>query len=288
MAGPVFAQTRLDRLIAQHAAAAGGRVGVACALPGTKLDCNLNANLKLPMQSVYKFPIAMATLGAIEHGKLQLQQKVRFVPLDLISPGQHSPLRDAHPQANVDVTVEELLRLAVSESDGIASDILLRTIGGPTVVDAYIRRLGISGLHVQDSEKTIGSDVTAQYRNYAEAAALVELLRKIADNSPLSREHTTLLLAWMTVTQTGAHRLKAMLPPETAVAHKTGTSGTDAGITHATNDIGLITLADGRRLAIAVLVSDSPCSEDVREHVIAQIGYDIWQAASRAEKQPRK
>ncbi len=239
----------------------------------------MNAHATLPMQSVYKLPIAMATLNAIEHGKLALQQKVRFVPSDLISPGQHSPLRDAHPQANTEIALEELLRLAVSESDGIASDILLRTIGGPAVVDAYIRKLGIGGIRIQDSEKTMGRDVNAQYRNYAEPAALVELLRRIADRSPLSPEHTELLLRWMTVTQTGEHRLKALLPSGTIVAHKTGTSGTDSGITHATNDIGLIQLPDGRRLAVAVLLCDSPRSEQVREQVIARIAYDIWRAA---------
>lgn len=235
------------------------------------------------MQSVYKFPIAMATLDAIERGKLSLQQNIRFVPSDLISPGQHSPLRDAHPRADIDVSIEELLRLAVSESDGIASDILLRTLGGPAVVDSYVRKLGIEGIHIQDSEKTIGSDPNTQYRNYAEPIALVHLLRRVADNSPLSPEHTSLLLHWMTVTQTGAHRLKGMLPAGTIVAHKTGTSGTHDGMTNATNDVGLITLADGRRLAVAVLVCDSPASEKTREDVIARVGYDIWQAASQTK-----
>jgi beta-lactamase class A len=140
---PMLGQNTLQHRVAEHAAAAGGLVGVACSLPGVKLDCNLNASVKLPMQSVYKLPIAMAILHAIENGKLALDQKVRFLPADLISPGQHSPLRDAHPRANVDVPVEELLRLAVSESDGVASDILLRIIGGPAVIDGYVRSLGI-------------------------------------------------------------------------------------------------------------------------------------------------
>jgi beta-lactamase class A len=232
------------------------------------------------MQSVYKLPIAMAVLDAVERDKLTLQQNVRFLKSDLISPGQHSPLRDAHPHADVDVSVEELLRLAVSESDGIASDILLRIVGGPSAVETYLHKIGISGIAVLDTEKTIGKDVQAQYRNWAEPAALVTLLRQLADHSPLSPEHTTLLIKWMTVTKTGEHRLKGMLPASTVVAHKTGTSGTDAGITHATNDIGLITLHDGRRLAIAVLIEDSPASEEVRERVVAQIARDIWEAAS--------
>src|SRR5579875_455781 len=266
-----FSRDPLKDKIERIARQAHGRVGVACSLPGSALDCNVNADAKLPMQSVYKLPIAMAVLHAAEQGKLTPDQKVRFLPSDLISPGQHSPLRDKYPKGGADVSIRELLRLTVSESDGVASDILLRTVGGAPAANGYIDSLGITGISIRDSEKTIGKDVQAQYRNYAEPAALVQLLRLLADHSPLSREHTALLLRWMTDTQTGQHRLKGLLPPGTPVAHKTGTAGEDHGITNATHDIGLITLPDGRKLAIAVLVADSPESEAVREGVIAEI-----------------
>lgn len=232
------------------------------------------------MQSVYKLPIAMAVLHAVEQGRLSLSEKVMFLPSDLISPGQHSPLRDEHPRGGVKVSIQELLRLAVSESDGVAADILLRTLGGAAVANVYVRSLGITGINIRDTEKTLGADVHAQYRNYAQPSAMVALLRQIADHSPLSPEHTQLLLRWMTDTQTGEHRLKGLLPLNTVVAHKTKTSGQDNGITHATNDAGLITLPDGKKLAIVVFIADSPKSEAVRESVIAQITKEIWNEAN--------
>lgn len=271
-------ETGLRARIAADAAKARGRVGVACALPGVALECDFNSKAQLPMQSVYKFPIAMAVFDAIERGKLDLDAEVWFLPSDLISPGQGSPLRDAHPNANVKVSVRELLRLAVSDSDGVASDILLRILGGPEVADAYVRSLGIAGIAIRDTEKSLGRELGAQYRNYAEPVALVQLLRRLADQSPLTPEHTKLLEQWMTEATPGPRRLKGLLPAGTAVAHKTGTSGTDGGVTHATNDIGLITLPDGRRLAVAVLVADSPETVAVRERVIAEIAKKIWDA----------
>jgi beta-lactamase class A len=278
---PAWSESALQREIRTLAAGARGTVGVACSLPGTTLDCSLHSQSPLPMQSVYKLPIAMAVLDAIEHQRFSLNQKVRFLAADSVSNGQHSPLRDAHPQGGVDVSIQELLRLAVSESDGTASDILLRTLGGPRAVDSYIRHIGISGMRIIDTEKTIGKDVQAQYRNSAQPAAMVALLRRLNDDSPLTSSHTALLLQWMTVGPTGEHRLKGLLPAGTSVAHKTGTSGQDNGITHATNDIGLITLPTGRRLAIAVFITDSPADEKAREAVIARIAYAVWVAASR-------
>jgi beta-lactamase class A len=231
------------------------------------------------MQSVYKLPIAMAVLHQVERGKLRLSERVRFLPSDVISPAQHSPLQEQYPQGGAEISIDELLRLAVSESDGVASDILLRTVGGPAVVDQYIAHLGTPGIHIRDSEKVIGTDARAQYRNSAEPAFLVALLRLLADHSPLKPEHTDLLMKLMTETDTGEHRIKGLLPEGTMVAHKTGTSGSDNRMSNVTNDIGLITLPDGRRLAIAILVADSRENESVRERVIAQIAKLVYQAA---------
>lgn len=280
LATSCLAQTGLRAKIEAIAADAHGRVGVACSLPGTALDCNVNPDAKLPMQSVFKFPLALAVMNEIEHGgKLTLETKVRFLPSDLMP--SYSPLRDKYPQANVDVELRELLRLAVSESDNIAADMLTRVIGGSQVPDKYVRSLGIEGIRVLNTERELARDRQAQYRNYAEPQGFIKLLRRLADNSPLSAEHTALLMKWMTESPTGPRRLKAMLPPGTQLAHKTGTSGTHDGLAAATNDVGLISLPDGRRIAVAVLVSDSRASEEVRDAVIARIGRAIYDAANQ-------
>ena len=63
----------------------------------------------------------------------------------------------------------------------------------------------------------------------------------------------------------------------TVVAHKTGSSDTnDKGITAATNDIGIITLPNGKHFAIAVYVSDSSEKSDVNEKIIAEICKSVW------------
>ncbi len=276
---PACLAAQLNRDIRRNAGQARALVGVSCSLPGVVLDCNLNANEKLPMQSVYKFPIGLAILHAVEQGQLVLSQPILFRAADAVRLGQHSPLRDMHPQGGVTVPLQELLRLAVSESDGTASDILLRVLGGPVVVDRYIRSLDVQGITVVDTEKTLGKDVRAQYRDTSTPAAMVCLLRLLADDSPLTSDHTALLLRLMTQSGTSNARIKGLLPPNTEVAHKTGTSGEDNGITHATNDVGLITMRNGKKLAIAVMIKDSPASEEVRERVIAQITKAVWSEA---------
>jgi len=153
--------------------------------------------------------------------------------------------------------------------------------GGPAEVDGYIKSLGVQGFHLQDGEHALHRDARAQYRNWLEPAGAVELLRRLSDNSPLTAEHTQLLLGWLKDSPTGPHRIKAELPPETAVMHKTGTSGVKNGLAAATNDLGLIVLPDGRRLALAVFVTDATADEATREAVIARIAKAAYSAAVR-------
>jgi beta-lactamase class A len=55
-------------------------------------------------------------------------------------------------------------------------------------------------------------------------------------------------------------------------------------VTYATNDIGLIMLPDGRRLAIAVFITDSTADEATRDAVIARIAKAAYDEGIQANK----
>jgi beta-lactamase class A len=268
------APSLLQQKIRALAARAKGKVGVACSVPGATLHCDLNPNETPPMQSVFKLPLALAVLHRIETGSLSLGELMHFGPDDRILPATHSPLQDQYPEADVEVSIGVLLRLAVAQSDNVAADLLLRVIGGPQAVNDYLADIGITGFHLQDSEHVLQRDVRAQYRNWLTPASAVELLRRISDKPPISAAHNEELLGWLR--DSVKPRLSADLPAATPLAHKAGSSGVDAGIAHATNDIGLITLPSGKVLAIAVFITDSRADEGTRDAVIAQIARAIY------------
>jgi beta-lactamase class A len=284
LASSASAQTSLQRQIQGIAADAHGRVSVACSLPESSLKCDLDPHARPPMQSVFKFPLAVTSLHLVEQQKVSLDQPVRFLPSDRILPHTHSPLQDKCPEANVSVPLRELLGLAVSQSDNVAADIVLRTIGGPAIVNSYMDSIGVSGFHLEDGEDGLARDLAAQYRNWFEPAGAVQLLRRISDDSPLTPEHTRMLLTWMQDAATGPRRINGDLPYGTIVMHKTGSSGTRDGVTFATNDIGLITLPDGRRVAIAIFVTDSRAGDDARDAVIARIAKAAYDQAIQIKK----
>ena len=266
---------KLRNEIEQITLAAKGRVGVAEVVLETGETVSLNPHDHFPMQSGYKLPIGMAVMKQVDAGKVRLDQKVRVTKDDFIGRAAHSPIRDKYPNGTV-LTVNELMGWMLLESDGTASDVLMKLIGGPETIQAFLTELGIKDMIVLDTEKAFGQDHSLQFRNWATPEAAVVLLRALHERRGLSESSQGLLLKYMTESRPGAKRLKGLLPAGTIVAHKTGTSGTENGITAATNDIGIITLPNGRHLAIAVFVADSAADEATREGVIAKIAKAVW------------
>jgi beta-lactamase class A len=259
--------------IDQISQAAQGRVGVTATVIEIRGSVTLNGEQQFPMQSVYKFPIAMAILAQVDQGNLELDQQIQIEASDIV---QGSQVLEEDSQGR-EFRLAQLLQYMVSESDSTACDALLRLIGGPQRVTEYLSSLGINHIVVANTENEIqfGQDPTLQYRNYATPDAAVDLLRAFHEGRGLSDSSQTSLQQWMT-DSTGPNRIKGLLPEGTVVAHKTGTSATVDGVTAATNDVGLVTLPNGQHLAIAVFVSDSRASSTIREEVIAKVAKAVW------------
>ncbi|MDB5117161.1 MAG: class beta-lactamase [Mucilaginibacter sp.] len=276
----VKAQDPLREKIAQLAKTANGIVGVSVLGLESRDTLNYNGNARLVMHSVMKFPIAMTALHLVDSGVLTLNQTIHIKKSDLPETAV-SPLRDKYPNGDADVTISELLSDMVSYSDNDACDILLKKIGGPQQVMSYLHSIKIRGINVATNEagQNVPGAWEVQYTNWCKPADMIKLLDVFYTGKALSAESKAILYKIMTETSTGPHRIKGMLPTGTIVAHKTGSSGTnEAGLSPATNDVGIITLPNGRHLAIAIFVCNSTADLATREGVIAKIAKAVYDA----------
>jgi beta-lactamase class A len=255
---------------------AEGIVGVSILGLESGDTLNYNGHSRLVMHSVFKFPIAMTVLHLVDKGKYKLDEKMKLRKHDMLPAKMYSPLRDKYPDG-AELPLSDILGYMVSLSDNTACDYLLKKIGGPRVVEDYIKSLGVSGIAVRASETDMASAWEVQYTNWAKPADLVQLLDIFYKGKALSKTSNDFLMKIMLATTTGPKRLKGLLPADAVVAHKTGTSPTNAeGLTPATNDIGIITLPNGKHLAIAVMVCNSKAGEGERDEVIARIAKAAW------------
>ena len=282
--GPVFSRGSRDSVllkqIAQIAKPVKGIVGVSIRNIETGDTMSYNGKARLVLHSVMKFPIALTVLHWVDTGKLQLNQLIHIPKRDLAK-NTWSPLRDKYPKGG-DFPVSELLSYMVSQSDNNACDNLLKTIGGPATVQAYMLQIGIRGIAVRTSEADMASAWELQYANWCKPVEMTELFNRFYNGKILTKASTDTLYKMLVNTSTGPKRIKGLLPAGTVVAHKTGSSPTNAeGLSPATNDAGIITLPNGRHLIISVFVCNSTNDEATREGTIAKIARAAYDYYSR-------
>ncbi len=288
--------SRAETLPEIAARAKPGILGVAVYDFQTGKIQGVNMNGHFLMMSTFKAMLAAYVLDQADAGQISLDQKVTLTPADL-----REGVGDVDNSGGGTFTVRALLKAAVTQSDNTAADALLKLVGGPSVVTAWLQGKGIDDIRLDRDERTIARDengippdfhpgenethlkaqipladrqaafkqAQVDLRDTATPEAAVHFLVALKQGKLLSAASTATLLNWMKHCTTGEDRLRAGLPPKTVLEHKTGTSGVFEGLSLATNDMGIITLPDGRILAIAVFLANSPASEKAREKIIA-------------------
>ncbi|WP_278352256.1 CGA/CIA family class A beta-lactamase [Chryseobacterium gleum] len=236
-----------------------------------------NGDKKLPMQSVFKFHIATAVLNAVDQGKLSLDQKIMLDPSNLLE-NTWSPLRDKYPAGNVEVPLSEVIEYTVAKSDNNGCDILLKLLGGTQVVQKFMDSKGVKGFQIKYNEEDMHKDWNVQYENYSTTKSAADVLKKLYDGKLLSKKSTDYLMKVMLSTSTGLNKMVEQLPKNTPVARKTGASGkNNAGLTGAENEIGIVTLPNGKHYALAVFVSNSMETDAVNCRMISDISKEVWE-----------
>ena len=275
---PVFAQTnslrqRIQDLITTKKA----EVGVAVSAIEDSDTLSINGDRHFPLQSVFKFHIALAVLSRVDQGKFSLDQKIE-IPKSALLPNLYSPIRDEYPNGAT-LPLSKILEYTVSKSDNVGCDALLRLIGGPPAVEEWLAKNNFTNVSIKINEEVQQANWDLQFQNWTTPKAANGVLAAFYTNSKklLSKKSHAFLLKIMERTETGAARLKGLLPKNTVVAHKTGSSGANKeGITAAVNDIGIVTLPNGKHYVISAFVSNSKENNDTNEKIIADISKLIW------------
>jgi beta-lactamase class A len=252
-------------------------VGVSIIGNNGKDTLSLNAEGHFPLQSVFKFHIALAMLSEIDKGKFALDQKIKIEQKDLL-PNLYSPLRQKYPKG-ANLPIAELLTFAVAESDNVGCEVLLKLLGGPGAVEDYFVKNNFNNVSIKINEEVMQANWNLQFQNWTTPKAANEVLSSFYYNSKklLSAKSHEFIWKVMKQTKTGPNRLKGHLPKGIAIAHKTGSSGTNkAGLTAAVNDIGIVFLPNGQHFFISVFVTNSKENEKTNEKIIADIAKATW------------
>lgn len=279
---PQHNMEQLRKQIVQVIAGKNALVGVSIMGNNGKDTLSLNGNRRFPMQSVFKFHIALAVLAEVDKGRFAMDQTFLIKKEDLLPQEVWSPLRDDNPDGGI-FTLKQLIQYAVSHSDNTACDMLIQLIGTPKDVEKYIKHCGIADIQITFNEQEMQAKWDNMFENWTTPIAASETLKLFYENKNglLTRESYSFFWQTNKETSTGNNRIKGKLPEGTVVAHKTGWSGTHkvTGITEAVNNIGIVFLPDGTYFFLSVFVTQSKESFEENEAIIAEIAkatYDFY------------
>ena len=255
-------------------------IGIAVIIDG-KDTVSVNGDKKFPMLSVYKFPIALALADKYRNKNMSFDRPIAILAedlhLDTWSPMTEKILASsvATPDT-LKLPAKVLLHYMLQQSDNNASDIILREIGGASAVQNYLKKIGVEGINVHNTEDEMHIDNSLCYANSSTPIGMASLIDKF------DREFTDSLSVeikqMMETCVTGTNRLvKPLLPTNAVIGHKTGTGFTlPNGLQMAINDAGYIHLSNGHNCAVAVFIENSGYDMEQTETLIAEISRLIF------------
>lgn len=274
---PVRAATALggslEATVASLANATQGRIGVAAMDLGSGRTVTVLGDQPFPMASTSKIAIAATYLDLVDQGKLKLSDKFPLM-IPQRSARFSGPVAPVRPGAML--TAQGLIELSITRSDNPATDALLAAVGGPAAVNRWLRKAGLSGMRLDRDIATLVRDdgefnpaTTVDPRDSATPLAMVQLLAGLHEGRFLTGSSRSVLLGAMARCLTGKRRLRALLPQDARIAHKTGT------LNNTSSDVGIIHTPDGRSIAIAVYVTGQGGKIN-REQRIASISRAVY------------
>ncbi len=276
----------LEQRIAELADPALGRIGVAAIDLATGEEVMVLGDQLFPLASTSKIAVAGAYLEMVEQGRFSLTSEFPLM-LPVRSAkfsSTRAPVREGQYMPAID-----LIEIMITRSSNPATDALLAAVGGPGVVNNWVRRRGINEFSINRDIATLvrddGEYNPAEYidpRDAATPRAMVRMLAGLYRGEFLSDQSRQVLLGAMSRTITGKRRIAAHIPLEARVSHKTGS------LNNTSSDIGLIECPDGRVIAVAIYVTGQG-TKAAREERIAAIARALYDGfAARAQQNPTR
>jgi beta-lactamase class A len=233
----------------------GARLGVYALATGTGATVAHRADERFAFCSTFK---ALATAAVLHRRSLSgLDTVVTYTRDDLL---RSSFVTRDHVATGM--TIRALCDAAVRHSDGTAGNLLVRDLGGPQQLTAYLRGLGDTVTRMDRMEPDITAAVPGDERDTTSPRALGADFQRIVLGDALPAGERALLRDLLERNTTGARRIRAGTPRGWTVADKTGT-----GSYGTANDIAVVFPPSSAPLIVAIM-SSKPAKDAAHDEAL--------------------
>lgn len=203
------------------------------------------AATRTPMCSTFKtLGVAAMLAGAGGPGwRVDLDRRVHYPPRDVLA---YAPVTSQHVADGM--TVAELCAASLQVSDNTAANLLLRDVGGPEGLTAWLRRVGDRTSRLDRWEPDLNTALPGDARDTTTAGALARTYADLLVGGTLDRAGRARLRTWMLGNTTSDDKFRATLPTGWRLADKTG-----SGSYGVSNDAGVAWRPDGTPVVVVAL-----------------------------------
>jgi beta-lactamase class A len=234
------------------------RLGVYALATGTGATVAYRADERFAFCSTFKTLAAAAVLHRNPLG--HLNKRVTYARADVDS---ISPITQDHVATGM--TIRQLCDAAIRYSDGTAGNLLMRDIGGPAGLTAYLRGLGDTVSRMDDYEPELNRLRPRDPRDTTTPRAVAADYQKLVLGDALTADKSALLKDWLVRSTTGGRRIRAGLPRGWTVADKTGTG--DYG---RANDVAIVWPPHTAPLVVAIMSDRSGYDTPPKDALVAE------------------
>lgn len=221
------------------------RLGLVAIDTGSGATVTHRAGERFAFASAAKVFIAATVLDDARSG--DLDAVVPIEQRDLLS---YAPVTSQHVGSGM--TVRALLDAMLRSSDNTAANLLVARVGGPSVVQQWLRGIGDQVTQVVRVEPDLNEATPGDERDTTTPAQFAADLRTVLLGDALRPEDRKMLVETMAGTTTGAATIRAGVPTGWSVVDKTGT-----GSYGVRNDIGIVTPPGRAPIVLVVMTSRS-------------------------------
>ncbi|GBQ92207.1 class A beta-lactamase [Asaia krungthepensis] len=222
---PHDAQQALASIASGYEKGCGGRLGVHIFCPETGAALTWRGDERFLMCSSFKASLVACVLARCDRDEDELTTRIRFQDSDFTS-SAWAPVARKNRDAG-SLSLAALCAGAVTASDNVCANMLLRHIGGPAALTRFWRESGDDITRLDAYEPELNRPSADAAANTTTPVAMARTLHRLVHGTLLHPNSAALLRSWMISCTTGTHRLRAGLPPNWIAGDKTGNNGED-------------------------------------------------------------
>ena len=264
--------------ISQIVSACPGEIGVAV-IVNNRDTVKVNNKSVYPMMSVFKVHQALALCNDFDNKGISLDTLVN-INRDKLDPKTWSPMLKDYSGPVISLTVRDLLRYTLTQSDNNASNLMFKDMVNVAQTDSFIATLiPRSSFQIAYTEEEMSADHNKAYSNYTSPLGAAMLMNRLFTEGLIDDEKQSFIKNTLKECKTGVDRIAAPLLDKEGVviAHKTGSGDVNEnGVLAAHNDVAYICLPNNISYTLAVFVKDFKGNESQASQYVAHISAVVY------------